>query len=83
MIELPNRLEQVCQLVAKGYTDKEIAIELNISLATVKQHLWKIKKKLGVTNRTLVALKYLKDRAYILYRNDVCEEFCKKLYVNE
>lgn len=67
MIKLSPRLEQVCELVAKGYSDKEIAIKLEISLETVKQHMWKVKKIFRVPNRTLLALKYLYDRNIILY----------------
>lgn len=67
MIKLSNRLEEVCRLVAKGYMDKEIAIKLDISLATVKLHLWKLKRKFKVSNRTLLAIKYLYDRNIILF----------------
>ena len=67
MIKITKREEEICQLVAKGYLDKEIAYMLGIAHYTVRLHLCKIKKKFKVTNRTLLALKYLYDRGIILY----------------
>ena len=41
----------VLNLVSKGLINKEIANELNISVATTKAHLESIYKKLNVHNR--------------------------------
>jgi DNA-binding NarL/FixJ family response regulator len=46
------RENQVLQLLAKGLLYKEIADQLHISTATVRQHIHKIYEKLHVQNRT-------------------------------
>ena len=42
--------------VAKGQTNAEIAAELYMSVATVKAHISRILLKLGLGNRTQIAL---------------------------
>jgi DNA-binding NarL/FixJ family response regulator len=49
---LSDRELDVLRLVAKGYADEEIGIELTITYNTVKSHLRNIYQKLGVGNRT-------------------------------
>lgn len=49
---LSGREIEVLQLVAKGYSNKEVGKELRISTATVKTHLIHIYNKLGVDDRT-------------------------------
>lgn len=46
---------EVASLVRKGYSNKEIAKTLRISIHTVKSHLTKACTKLGVANRTELA----------------------------
>jgi two-component system response regulator DegU len=46
----------VLKLIAKGYTNSEIAEELFISKHTVKNHVSNIYRKLGEDDRTRVAL---------------------------
>lgn len=70
MIRLTERVEEVCNLVAKGLSDKEIATALDISVATVKLHIWGARKAFGVNNRTKLALLYLKDRGLVTYISD-------------
>ena len=48
---LTTREQEVLNLVAQGMSDKEIAVELNISLYTVKSHLRNILSKLQVSSR--------------------------------
>jgi len=48
---LTRREKEVVQLVADGYNDEEIAHMLSISVFTVKFHLKRIFKKLGVHKR--------------------------------
>ena len=48
---LSNREQDVVELLAKRFHDKEIAKELFISLSTAKSHVSNIIQKLGVTNR--------------------------------
>jgi DNA-binding NarL/FixJ family response regulator len=52
LLELSDRELQVLQALSKGLLYKEIALELNIAIGTVKQHIHKIYKKLQVNNRT-------------------------------
>jgi len=52
MIEpLSKREMEVLTLVAKGYTNQQIAARLVISIRTVKKHIENIHGKLGVRNR--------------------------------
>lgn len=52
---------QALILVAKGYSNKDIAIELNISERTVKNHLSSIFKKIDVDDRTQAAVFAIKN----------------------
>jgi len=47
---------RVLALVVRASTNKEIAVELGISPATVKRHLENILRKLGVRNRVEAAI---------------------------
>lgn len=49
--KLTTTEHMVLQYLERGYTNAEIATELNIKLATVKTHVYNIYKKLGVANR--------------------------------
>ena len=49
---LSNRENEILQLLAKGLLYKEIATQLLISVATVRQHIHHIYEKLHVQNRT-------------------------------
>ena len=46
--KLSQRENEVLKLVAQGFTDKEIADNLNISIKTVESHKHRIKEKLGL-----------------------------------
>lgn len=48
------------ELVALGYTDKEIAERLHVSTPIVKEHLRDILEALGVPDRTSAALAALR-----------------------
>lgn len=50
------RQAEVARLVAQGYSNKEIALKLAGNEATVKVHVRDIIRKLGVKNRTQVAI---------------------------
>ena len=56
MATLTPREAEVAQLVGNGSTNAEIARALYMSLATVKTHLTQIYAKLGVRNRTQLAI---------------------------
>ncbi|WP_266158792.1 response regulator transcription factor [Dyella silvatica] len=47
---------RVMTMIAEGLLNKQIAYDLNVSEATVKAHMTAIMRKLGVNNRTQVAL---------------------------
>ena len=49
---LTKREEQIVQLVAEGLPSREIASKLGVSAHTVKNHLFRIYEKLGVSNRS-------------------------------
>lgn len=53
---LTTREEEVLITVARGLTNAEIAIELHISLSTVKTHLTSLMGKLGARNRVEIAM---------------------------
>ena len=52
LAEFSQREQQMLLFLSKGYTNKEIAVSLEISLNTVKTHLKKLFDKLDVSNRT-------------------------------
>lgn len=56
---LGKREREVLELLAKGLLYKEIALEMNITIGTVKQHIHSIYQKLHVQNRTEAINKYL------------------------
>ncbi|HMN44649.1 MAG TPA: response regulator transcription factor [Povalibacter sp.] len=49
--ELTNRQEQVVALIRRGFSNKEIARELDLSVATVKHHVHNILEKLNLPRR--------------------------------
>ena len=56
-----KRETEVLQLICLGHTNTQIAKTLNISIATAKVHVASIFQKLGVNNRILAVVKYLKN----------------------
>ena len=54
---------EILALVAKGYTNKEIAARLSLANTTVRTHLTKIFRKIAVRRRTEAAVKYLASSA--------------------
>jgi len=59
MPRLTYREAQVLEGLSRGLTNHEIAAELQIHTSTVKAHLTTIFRKLGVSNRTQAAVRYL------------------------
>jgi len=64
--ELRGREMEILRLVAKGISNKEIAVELVISERTVETHLINIFRKLNVGSRTKAVLRGLKKGWLIL-----------------
>jgi NarL family two-component system response regulator LiaR len=61
--QLTRREREVLDLVAEGYANKRIALELGISEKTVKAHVGHVLAKLGVADRTQAALLVARSRA--------------------
>ena len=61
---LSRREMEVLTLLSKGYSNKEIALELDISHQTVKNHVTAILRKLGVNDRTQ-AVVYALQRGWV------------------
>lgn len=53
--QLTEREREILLLMAKGYTNKEIAAELDLSVCTVRTHVSHILNKLGLANRAAAA----------------------------
>lgn len=58
---LTNREHEVLQLIAKGFTNRDIASEFVISERTVKRHVTAILSKMHLRNRTEAALQAVKE----------------------
>lgn len=54
--QLSFREKQIVELVQQAKSNKEIAHELCLTVGTVKEYIYHIFRKLGVTNRTELAL---------------------------
>ncbi len=54
-------------LASQGCTNKQIALALYVSVDTVKSHLQRAFRKLGVTNRAQLANVVLRDPAFRLH----------------
>ncbi|MBE7703582.1 MAG: response regulator transcription factor [Cyanobacteria bacterium SIG28] len=57
---LTEREKNILYLLVEGFTNKEIAEKLFISVHTVKAHLEAIYEKLGVNNRVQTVIKAVK-----------------------
>ena len=56
LARLTDRERDVALVIAKGHTNAEIAVDLYMSVATVKAHVSRILTKLTHSNRTQIAL---------------------------
>jgi DNA-binding NarL/FixJ family response regulator len=54
--ELTTREKEVSTLISQGLSNREISIQLNISEGTVRFHVHNILEKLGLENRTQIAI---------------------------
>jgi DNA-binding NarL/FixJ family response regulator len=57
-IRLSKRETEVIALVAEGLTNREIAQQLGLSTHTVRNYLFRIFDKIGVSNRVLLVMYY-------------------------
>jgi transcriptional regulator EpsA len=58
VLELSEREVEVLESLRRGKTNLDIAVALNISPFTVKNHVQRIFRKIGVRNRTQAAARY-------------------------
>jgi DNA-binding NarL/FixJ family response regulator len=59
---LTKREQELVPLVANGLTNREISIELAVSEHTIKNHLFRIYEKLGISNRVELILYGVAER---------------------
>ncbi|MDX1932837.1 MAG: LuxR C-terminal-related transcriptional regulator [Capsulimonadales bacterium] len=57
-----RRIDQIVELAAEGYTDKEISKILHISKHTVETHWQRLRERLGVKNRTAATIASLREK---------------------
>jgi DNA-binding CsgD family transcriptional regulator len=50
-LHVSRRQAEILRLVAAGFSDKEIGVELNLSPHTVRSHLHRLYRERGVKNR--------------------------------
>ena len=58
-MKLSARKKEILAMVARGYTDKEISVELDISMRTVQTHISSIVSKLNARNRVNAVALYI------------------------
>jgi DNA-binding NarL/FixJ family response regulator len=63
-VKLSKRQKQLFGLLDKGMSNKDIAVSLNINEHTVKVHLWRLYKRIGVNSRTQ-ALTYARTNGWL------------------
>ena len=64
LIKLSKRQKQLLILIDSGLSNEDIANHLDISAHTVKVHLWRFYKKLGISSRTQL-VKFARDNGYL------------------
>ena len=57
--------QSVLQRLARGLLYKEVAEEMNLSVSTIRTHVWHIYRKLQVHNRTEAILKMTSDNSLV------------------
>jgi DNA-binding NarL/FixJ family response regulator len=71
---LTKREEQIVRMVTEGLPSREISKSLRLSAHTVKNHLFRIYEKLGVSNRVELVLYALSRHDAPLVRDDRIEQ---------
>jgi len=57
---LTNREWEILRLICDGFSNKEIAFKLNVSVSTIKKHNFEMYKKLNVSSRMQAILEVAK-----------------------
>jgi DNA-binding CsgD family transcriptional regulator len=55
------RQAEIVALIASGLEDKEIARQLGVSVATVRTHLQRLYRQIGVPNRSVAAVRWMQS----------------------
>jgi len=63
---LTKREQELVPLVASGLTNREISIQLGVSEHTIKNHLFRIYEKLGISSRVELILYAVSEREKII-----------------
>lgn len=58
---LSRREHEALEMASRGFTNSQIAAQMNVTIHAVKWHLASIYRKLGVSNRTEAAIAYLQS----------------------
>jgi PAS domain S-box-containing protein len=58
---LTSRESEVCELIKKGMSSKQISESLNLSILTILKHREQIRKKLEITNKSINLATYLRS----------------------
>ena len=61
-MRLSQREEEIMDLVSQGYSDKEMAAELEISTRTIQTYITRINLKLRAKNRVNAVAIYIKKQ---------------------
>ncbi len=61
---LTRREQQLVGLISRGLTNKEIAVELGLSEQTVKNHIHRMLRKVGVSDR-LAAVEFCRTQGFL------------------
>ncbi len=59
-MHLSSREREILVMLSKGYSNKEIAVELNLTISTIHSYLKTVYEKMHVHSRTQAVAKYLK-----------------------
>lgn len=59
---LPARLKQILSLLLKGRAPKQIAIELDLSVYTVREHISRLYDRVGVNGRDELMAKFMRSK---------------------
>jgi NarL family two-component system response regulator LiaR len=73
--DLTERESDVLLLITRGYTNRQIAIDLAITPATVKFHVGNILSKLNVSSRTEAVVKALQHNLVSNQKTSICSSY--------
>jgi len=61
---LTRREQQLVEMISRGFTNKEIAVDLGLSEQTVKNHIHRVLRKFGVRDR-LAAVEVCRTQGFL------------------